>query len=161
MDCWLIETSGFTNFVLPPADIMALAVTDFLNYRLDTARGKTSLLVLQSSLTATRVDITQHDATATLTTDEPDETGVTAMGTADNSLTDTRKVAISLISPLALPKIRIHVMPDPINPQFLLIYRGPKPETDNGEILPPKLVPHTQAALNRTDVATELVADNT
>jgi hypothetical protein len=52
-------------------------------------------------------------------------------------------------------------MPDPINPRFLRIYRVPKPETKEGEILPPKPVPHTQAALNRTNHATKLVADNT
>jgi hypothetical protein len=58
-------------------------------------------------------------------------------------------------------KIQIHLTPDPINPRFLRIYRDSKPETEDGEILPSKPVPHTQVALNRAGLATELVADNT
>jgi hypothetical protein len=146
---------------------MVVAVTDSMHYHLDTARGKTSLRAFLSSLTAARVDITQHEATATLITEGPNGFGAIAMDTADNSFTDTRKVVISLISPLALlyattlTKVWIHLMPDPINPRFLCIYRVPKPETEDGEILPPKPAPHTQAALNRTDMAAELVADIT
>jgi hypothetical protein len=46
------------------------------------------------------------------------------MSSAGNSFTDTRKVVISLTSPLALlyttilTKLRIHRMPDPINHRF-------------------------------------------
>jgi hypothetical protein len=52
-------------------------------------------------------------------------------------------------------------MPNPINPRFLRIYRVPKLAIEEGEILTPKHVPHTQAALNRIDLATDLVADST
>jgi hypothetical protein len=89
------------------------------------------------------------------------------MGTADNTFTDTRKVVLSLTSPPALlhattlRKTRIHLMPDPINPWFLRISRVPIPETEEGEILPPKPVPDIQAVLNRTGMATVLVADIT
>jgi hypothetical protein len=57
------------------------------------------------------------------------------MGSADTTITDTRKVVLSLTSLLALlyattlRKIRIHVMPDPINPMFLRIYLVPRPNT--------------------------------
>jgi hypothetical protein len=51
-------------------------------------------------------------------------------------------------------------MRDPINPPFIRIYRVPKPAIEKGEILPSKPVPHTQAALDRTDLATDLLADN-
>jgi hypothetical protein len=52
-------------------------------------------------------------------------------------------------------------MPDPINPWFLRIYCDARFETKEGEALPPNPVQHTQASLNRTDLATDLVADNT
>jgi hypothetical protein len=47
---YFIETSGFTNFILPPAE-MVVAVTDSLNYHFDTARGTATLHALLSSLT--------------------------------------------------------------------------------------------------------------
>jgi hypothetical protein len=55
------------------------------------------------------------------------------MGSADSTSTDTRKVVLSLTSPLpphvatTLQKLTIHMMPDPINPRFVRIYRVPKP----------------------------------
>jgi hypothetical protein len=52
-------------------------------------------------------------------------------------------------------------MPAPINPRSVRIYRVPKPETEDGESLNLKPVMCTQAALYRTDMATDLVADNT
>jgi hypothetical protein len=52
-------------------------------------------------------------------------------------------------------------MPYPINPRFLRIYRVRKPAIEEGEILRPKPVPHTHAALDRTDLATYLLADST
>jgi hypothetical protein len=52
-------------------------------------------------------------------------------------------------------------MADPIDPQFLRIYRVLKAAIEEGEILPPKPVPHTQAAFDRTDLATGLLANNT
>jgi hypothetical protein len=57
-------------------------------------------------------------------------------------------------------KIPSHIVPDSINPWFLRIYRVPKPTIEESEILPRKPDPHTQAPLNRTDLATDLVADN-
>jgi hypothetical protein len=60
LDCGLIETSRFTNFIVPPADNMVVAVTDSLNYHLDTARGKTTLHALLSSFTAVGLDVSQH-----------------------------------------------------------------------------------------------------
>jgi hypothetical protein len=54
----MVEKSDFTNSILPPADKMAVAVTDSLNYHLDTARGKTTLQALLSSLTAIGVNVT-------------------------------------------------------------------------------------------------------
>jgi hypothetical protein len=98
----MIESSGSTNFILPPANKMVMAVTDFLNYRLNTARGRTVLHVPLSSLTADGVDVTRHQAAATLTTEGLDGVGAIAMGTADNTFTDTRKVVLSLTSPITL-----------------------------------------------------------
>jgi hypothetical protein len=53
LDCRLMETSSFTNFILPPADKMVVVVTDPLNYHIDTPRGKTTLQALFSLLTST------------------------------------------------------------------------------------------------------------
>jgi hypothetical protein len=89
------------------------------------------------------------------------------MGSADSTFTDTRKVVLSPTSPLpllyvtTLRKITIHLMPGPINPRFLQIFLVARPAIEEGETLPPKPVPHTQAALDRTDTATGLLADNT
>jgi hypothetical protein len=59
LECRLIETSGFTNFILPKANELDAAVTDSLNYHLDTARGTTTLVSLLSSLTTAGVDVNQ------------------------------------------------------------------------------------------------------
>jgi hypothetical protein len=72
-------------------------------------------------------------------------------------------VVLSLTSPLpllyatTLRNITIYPMPDPINPRFLRIYRAPKSTLEGGEVLPAKPFPHTQAALNRIDLATGLL----
>jgi hypothetical protein len=47
-------------------------------------------------------------------------------------------------------------MPNPISPRFLRIYRVPNPAIEEGKILLPKPVSHTQAALDRTDMANEM-----
>jgi hypothetical protein len=168
MDCRLIDTSGFTNFIQPAADEMVVAVTDSLSYHLDTARVTTTLHALLSSLTAVGVNVTQHQATATPITEGPDGAGTIAMGTADNYFTDTRKIVLSLTSPLAplnattFRNNRIHLKPNrSISPPFLRIYRVPNLETEARKVLLPKPVAHTQAALNNTDLATDLVADIT
>jgi hypothetical protein len=125
----MAEKFAFTNFILLMAYKMAVAVTDSLNYHLDTARGRTTLQALFSSLTnAGVINVTTHQAEATLTADGPDRAGAINMGSADSTFTDTRKVALSLTSsqPLlfttTLKTITIHMMPDPINPRFLRIY---------------------------------------
>jgi hypothetical protein len=63
--------------------------------------------------------------------------------------------------PLPSEKNIIHLMPDPVHPRFLRIYCVPKPSLEDGEVLPPKPIPHTRAAFNRADLATILVADAT
>jgi hypothetical protein len=89
------------------------------------------------------------------------------MGTADKYFPDTRKAVISLTSPLALlyattlTKLRIHLMPNPINTRIHAYLPRHQSETEMSEILPPKLAPHTKATLNRTSLATELVAHST
>jgi hypothetical protein len=87
------------------------------------------------------------------------------MDNADATFTDTQKVILSLTSSRSLiyattlRKITIRLVPDPIKPQSLRIYSGPKPTQEEGEVLPPKPVrPRTCAALTRTDLATNLVA---
>jgi hypothetical protein len=52
-------------------------------------------------------------------------------------------------------------MPDPINPRFLRIYHVSKLAIEKGGILSPKPVPHTQAALDHTDLATDLLVNIT
>jgi hypothetical protein len=70
------------------------------------------------------------------------------MGEADATFKDIRKVVLSLTSPLPLlyativNKITIHFTSDPTNPRLLRFYRVPKPPLEEGEILPPKLIPH-------------------
>jgi hypothetical protein len=68
----MVEKSDFTDFIFPPADIMAVAVTDSLNYHLDSTRGRTALQTLLFSLTSAGVNVTTHRAEAALTTDGPD-----------------------------------------------------------------------------------------
>jgi hypothetical protein len=112
---------------------MDVAVTNSLNYHLNIVRGKATLHALLSSLTAVGLDVTAHQAEAELTTEGPDDFGDIATVSADTTFTDTRKVVLSLTSPLALlyattlSKIRVHLMPNPINPWLLRIYRVPKP----------------------------------
>jgi hypothetical protein len=79
------------------------------------------------------------------------------MGEADATFKHTRKVVLSLTSPLSLlyattlQKIIIHLTSDPIIPRLLRIYRVPKPTPKEGEILPPKPIPHTRANLHLSD----------
>jgi hypothetical protein len=158
----MVELSDCTAFALPPADHMATAVTDSLNY-LDTKKGWTGLNALHSSLTAAGIGASNFPTEAALTTDGPDGVRAIAIGNETATFVGTRKVVLSLSAPLpllyatTLQKITIHVMPDPINPRVLRICRLPKPTLEAGEVLPPKPILHTQAALNRTDLATGLV----
>jgi hypothetical protein len=46
LNCSMVDMSDLPNFILPPADKMATAVTDSINYHLDTARGQSSLHAL-------------------------------------------------------------------------------------------------------------------
>jgi hypothetical protein len=68
---------------------------------------------------------------------------------------------LPLLYAAAFRNRKIHLILDPINPRFLRIYRVPKPTLEEGEILPTKPVPHTYAAINRTGIATDQVADTT
>jgi hypothetical protein len=67
------------------------------------------------------------------------------MGHEAAIFTDTRKVVLSLTFPLPLlyatnlKKITIHVMPDPINPRFLRIYRVLQHTMGEGEVMPRSL----------------------
>jgi hypothetical protein len=104
---------------------MATPVTDSLNYHLDISRDITGLHALHSTLTATGIDVANFPTEATLTADGPDGVGATATGNEAATLTDTRKVVLSLtysfplLCATTLHNITIHVMPDPINPRFL------------------------------------------
>jgi hypothetical protein len=154
--------SNLTDSSLPPTDEMATTVTDSLNYHPNATKGRTILHTLHSSLTAAGIEASSFPTKAPLATDGPDGVGVITMGNEDATFTDTRKVVISLTSTLsllyatALQKLTIHLMPDPINPRFLRIYRVPQQTLGEGEVLPPKPIPHTQAAINRTDLARQL-----
>jgi hypothetical protein len=114
---------------------MAVAVTDSLNYHLDNARGRTTLKALLSSLASAGVNATTHQAEAALTTDGLDGAGATCMSLAYSIFTDTRKVVLSLTSPLPLlfatilkkyhsPNARPDQPPIPAN--------LPRPETCDG-----------------------------
>jgi hypothetical protein len=164
-DCSKVEKSDFTNFIRPPANMMAVVVIDSLNYNLDNARGRTTLQALLISLTAAGINVTSHQVEARLTTDGPDGAGAISMGSASSTFTNTRKVVYSLASPLpflitttdTLKRVTIHMMPDPINPWFPQIYRVPKPATEEGEIPPPKPDPDP---LNPQHLPTPPVADS-
>jgi hypothetical protein len=163
----MVDLSDLTDFVLPLADQMATTVTDSINYHIDTVRGISCLHALHSTLIAARIDVTKFPAEATLIADRPDGVGANAMGNEAANFTDTRKVVLSLTSPLpfldvnSLRKITIHMMPNYINPRFCRIYRVPKPMLGEGEVLPPKSIPNIQAALNRIDLVTGVVQDST
>jgi hypothetical protein len=118
----------------------------------------------------TGIDATGFRTEAALTTGGPDGVGAIdrpAMGNEADTITDTRKVFLNLTSLLplhakTLQKIIIHMMPDPIiSPRFLRIYRVPQPSLEEGKVLPPKPIPHTQALIIRTDLATGLIAATT
>jgi hypothetical protein len=159
----MVEFSKFIDFIPPPVDQMATKVTDSLNYHLNTTKGRTGLQALHSSLTAAGIDAASFPSEAALSTDGPDGVRAITMGNEAAAFNDTRKVVLSLTSPLpllyatTLQNITIIEMPDPTNPRFFRIYRVPKSTLEEGEVLPPKLVPHTQAALNRTNLATGLI----
>jgi hypothetical protein len=102
LDCSILEKFYFTNFILPPADKMAVAVTDSLKYHLDTTRAKTTLQALLSSLAAHGVDVTTHQAEATLPSDGPNGVGAIAMGTTDTLLPGSIRSFSSLTSRLPL-----------------------------------------------------------
>jgi hypothetical protein len=96
----MLETFGFTDFILPTAEKMAVAVTYLLSYHLATARGQASPHNLMSFLTAAGVDVSTHPTEATiLPTDGSYGIGDIAMGSAEATFSDSRKVVLSLISP--------------------------------------------------------------
>jgi hypothetical protein len=99
LDCRMVDLSDLKDFILPPADEIATAVTDSLNYHLGTVKGRTRLHALHSSLTAAGIDATIFPTEAALTTDGPDGVGAIAVDNEAATFTDTRKVALSLTSP--------------------------------------------------------------
>jgi hypothetical protein len=163
----MVETSDFTDFILPPADKMANEITNSINYNIDNVRGRTTLHALYSSLTTAGVDVSNHQTEVALTADGPDGVGSIAIGNADATVTDTRKLVLIFTSPLPLlhatTLIKKYISPyaRPIKLRFLRTNRVPKPPLEEGEVLPPKPIPHTYAALNCTDLATTLVANAT
>jgi hypothetical protein len=145
---------------------MAIAVTDSMKYHLDTSRGRNTLQASLSSLTSAGVNITTHQSEAALASNGPDGAGALAMSLADSTFTDTRKVAVSLTSPLPLLFAAIfknYHSHDARPDQPPLPANLPRPEScERGRRDPtPKPIPHTQAALDRTDLATDLLADDT
>jgi hypothetical protein len=102
LDCLMVETSDFANSLLSPTDKMATTITDTINYHIDTARGRNNLHALYPSLTATGIDVSQHQTKSALTINGPDGIGAIAMGDADITLTGPCKVVLSLTSPLPL-----------------------------------------------------------
>jgi hypothetical protein len=143
LDCRRVEASDFTNFALPPTDNMAVVATDALTYYFAITRRHTRFHALLSSLTTAGVDVSTHPTEVALTTVGAD---AIAMGSAETSFTDARKVVLSLTSPLPLlyatklTKIHVHRIPDPINPRFLRIYRVPKAPLEEGEVPPQKQI---------------------
>jgi hypothetical protein len=83
---------------------MATAVTDSINYHLNTARGTTGLHALHYTLTATGIDVANFPTEAALTADGPDGVGAIAIDNeAATTFTDTRKaVVLGLITPFPL-----------------------------------------------------------
>jgi hypothetical protein len=98
----MAELSNFTDFIVLPSDQMAIAVTDSLNYRLNTAKGQSGVHDLLSSLSAAGIDAAGLPTEAVLNTDGPDGFGAIAMGNEAATFTDIRKVVLRLTSPLPL-----------------------------------------------------------
>jgi hypothetical protein len=135
---------------------MATATIDYIKYHRDTARGRTCLHPFYSSLAAAGIDVYYYPTRAELTTDVPDGVCAIAMVEAYATFTNTRKVVLILTSPLSLlyaatlKKIIIHLTYDPINPELVRIDRVPKSPLEEGELLPPKPIPHTRVDLHHT-----------
>jgi hypothetical protein len=135
----MVEKTDFSDYILPPADKMATAAIDCINYHRDTAQGQTYTHTLHahhtrtpSSLTTVGIEVSNYQTEAELSTDGLDEVVAIAMHEADATFKDTCKVVLSLTSPLpllyaaTLKKITIHLTTDPISPLLLRIYRVPK-----------------------------------
>jgi hypothetical protein len=129
----MVGKLDFSYYILTPADQLATAIIDYTKYYRDASRGRTCIHTLYSSLTTAGIDVSNYQIVAEFTTDGPDGVGAIAMGEADATFQDTRKVVVSLTSPrpllhaATLKKITIHLTSDPINPRLLRIYRIPKP----------------------------------
>jgi hypothetical protein len=143
---------------------MATAVIDSIYYHRVTARGRTCLHNLYSTLIAAGIDVPNYHTKPEIATDGPNGVGAIAMGEPEAIFKDTRKVVLSLTSPLSLyaaifKKITVHLSSYPINHRLLRIYHVPKPPLEGGIILPPKPIPHTPADLHHTDHPTTPVID--
>jgi hypothetical protein len=119
LDCKLIETSGFTNFVLPPADDIVVAVIDSINYHLDTIRGTTILNRKSGRHSAPSTCNADHRRTGRSRGYRYGLSGQFFHGHPQGSPKPHLPCATTL------RQIRIRLMPDPINPRFLRIYRVP------------------------------------
>jgi hypothetical protein len=95
----MVELSDFKGFILPSDDKMFTAITDSLNYHLDTTKGRTGLHVVHSFLTAAGIDATSFPTEAALTIDGPEGVVAIAMDTEVATFTDTRKVVLSFTPP--------------------------------------------------------------
>jgi hypothetical protein len=121
LDCRMVELSDITDVALPPKHQMVKAVTDSINYHFDTTRGRSGQHALHSTLTAAKIHVSNLPTEAVVTADGPDGVRATTMGNETATFAATRKVVLSLTSPLSLiyattlRKITIHLMPDPIN----------------------------------------------
>jgi hypothetical protein len=67
--------------------------------------------------------------------------------------------SFSLLYATSLKKQTVHLKPDSVNPLFMRVYRISAPSPEEGEIVPKSIIPHTTAAINRTDLVSQAAAD--
>jgi hypothetical protein len=163
----IVEKLDLSNYILPPAQKMATAVVDSINYHRDTPRCRSCPNTLHTSLTPAGLYVSNYQKEAELTTNGPDGVGAISMSEADTTFKDTRKIVLILTSPLSLlyaatlNNNTIHLTSYLINPWLLCIYRAVKPSLEAREILPPKPIPHTCAKLHHIAYPTTPVNDAT
>jgi hypothetical protein len=58
LNCRMVDLSDLTDYILPPAYKMARAITDSLNYHLNTTKGRNVLHAMRSNLTALGINVT-------------------------------------------------------------------------------------------------------
>jgi hypothetical protein len=124
------------------------------------------MTTLSNEVNAAGVDLSSYTPKIKLTTENLAEgTCALSLGNEGFNFIDNRKIVYNLSSQFPLfyatsrKKITIHRMPDPIIPLFLRVFQ--LPTLEEGDIAPRKPVPHTTAALNRIDLATQTTSDAT